>query len=324
MGVPSELKCSIHSLANELLEQIYDLCSTNERLCLKMCCRTLRDNTPGTARELYRDISRTVDFGNVRFERLCMDDNYTHSTHQKLVCSLCRQLHPLSAFTPPEIPKPPTSRVCEPSQRLLDLTPRTVFGPGISFTCEQLLLSRNLPLPLPLPYDQGFTFLPLDSPTRQWTLLLTWTFPLPYPLPNTWITDLRALLESFPVCTCPHRTSSDPILIRAIIAHYRNCLVAPPFITCPACDTRIEFTLPTSQLFIEIPPPGVSFRVARRIGMVGESAVDKRWKAQSLPAPAGGDVEGGSGEGLGLGRNTARQDGEESPCDGTCCMSGGE
>ena len=38
---------------------------------------------------------------------------------------------------------------------------------------------------------------------------------------------------------------------------------------------------------------GFSSHVARRGGKAGELAVDKRWKAQSLPALVGGDVERG-------------------------------
>ena len=283
---------------------------------MKMCCRTLHDCTPETVRELYKDVSRTVDFGDVRFERLCLDDTYTHSKTKKLVCSLCRRLHKLEDFTEGEVSKDPTERVCEASQRLLDLTPCSLFGPGISFTCEQLLRSRNLHLPLPLPYDQGFTFRPVDDDTRQWTILMAWTFPMEYPLPSTWVADLRYLLDSFPVYICPHLTSSEPNLLRAIIAHYKNCLANPPFVICLTCDTKVEFTMPNSQLFTGItwtPTRGVSFRAARRIGKLGESAVDARWKAQSLPLPLIRGIEGGSREDLVLLRDfLGENDGDDS------------
>ena len=71
MAEPSHCKSRFDNLPNQLIQRIYKLSSINTKLCLKMTCKTLRNKSPGTARELYKDLNIIIDFGNARFERLC-------------------------------------------------------------------------------------------------------------------------------------------------------------------------------------------------------------------------------------------------------------
>lgn len=57
---------------------------------------------------------------------------------------------------------------------------------------------------------------------------------------------------------------------------------------------------------------------------MGESAVDARWKAQSLPLPMVRDIEEGSAEDLVLRSNAAQQPCDIAPREGTCFVSGSE
>ena len=275
-----QAKCLFEELPWELRNQIYNECSVNAKLCLKMCCRIFRDGTAGTVRKLYQDLSRTVDFGNARFDRLCLDDTYTGATTNKHVCSACRCLHREEEFTEQQLQLGPTTRVCEASQRRLDL------APGNSFTYRQLLNCRNAPLPLAPPYDDIFTFRPVDGENRQWAIAMDWSFVLQSSLPWTWEVDLKGFLGNFPVMACPHLETHDRQVLEAVVAHWCDRIANPPFATCSACNTKVEFELPaglggggygwTTEL-------RVSFHVERRVGRLGESAVDPRWKAQSLP-----------------------------------------
>lgn len=284
MEEPSEAKSHWKQLPNELCHQMYDLCSVNAKLCLRMCCKRFRDETPGKVRGLYEDLNRTIDFGNAKFDRLCLDDTYTGSKKKRHVCSVCRRVHRAEEFTKQELEKDPRERVCEASQRTLDLTPGNHFAP-ISFSYQQLLNSRNVPLPLEYPYDEGFTFRPVDDESRQWMMVMHWTFPMEFPLPPAWTDGLRHLLEHFPVSACPHLISSEPQLLQSIVSYWDDNHANPAFAECPTCNTKVEFTLPTSFGGGDnrIAAPDVSFRVERRLGRLGESAVDPRWKAQSLP-----------------------------------------
>lgn len=277
MDERSEAKCLFNELPNELRHHIYKLCSVNAKLCLKMCCKTLRDETLGTPRGLYYDLNRTIDFGNARFDRLCLDDTYTGSKTKRHVCIACFCLHREEEFMGEQLQEGPRTRVCEASQRSLNLTPFDYF------TYQQLVHSRNVPLPLAFPYDECFTFRPVDDDRGQWMIIMDWFFETRYP-PHP--VGLRHLLENFPLCACPHLMSFETQVFEAVISYSDDKDANPAFAMCSTCNTKIEFALPT------IPPDneenwcattGISFHVERRIGRLGESAVDARWKAQSLP-----------------------------------------
>ena len=244
------------------------------------------DETLGTVRGLCEDLNRTVDFGNARSDRLCLDDTYTGSNTDRHVCGVCRLVQRAEEFTEQELEKDPRKRVYEASQRLLDLTP------AISFTYQQLLHSRKAFLSLESPYDEDFTFRLVDDESGQWMIIMDWTFGMQYPPPPAWEGELRHLLENFPVCACPHMRSSEPQVLQAIISYWEDDHANPAFLGCYACNTKVEFTLPTRLIGTGDdwgPAPRVSFHVERRLGKLGESAVDPRWKAQSLPQMWGRD-----------------------------------
>lgn len=290
MGEPSKAK-TLKNLPNELRHQIYGYCSVNARLCLKMCCREFRDGTTGTVRELYEDLNLIIDFGDAKFERLCLDDTYTGSKTKRHVCSVCRHVHRAEEFAKRELgkdPPDPRNRVCEGSQRLPDLTPSNRSTLGFSFTYQELLQLRNASVPLPSPYDEAFALRLMEDETGQWVIIMDWNFPMQSPLSRAWKDDLRHLLQNFPVCVCPHLMSSEPQLLQAIISYGDNRYADPAFVVCSTCNTKVDFDLPAGpagRWDHGAGVPGVSFHVERRLGRLGESAVDPRWKAQSLPRP---------------------------------------
>ena len=283
MDERSQAKCLFDKLPSELMDQIYGLCSVNAKLCLKMCCKTWHDRTPETVRQLYEDLSRTIDFGNARFDRLCLDDIYTGSKTKRHVCSVCWCLHRAEEFTEQQLQEGPRTRVCEASQRVLDLTP------GNSFTYQQVLHSRNTLLPLTFPYDYHFKCRPVEDQGGQWMVVMDWVYETECVVPRTWIweDDLRQMLESVPTFACPHLLSCDPQVLQAITSYRDNRFANPAFTICSTCNTKVEFSIPvrseTGKSFFDWSTSGVSFHVERRIGRLGESAVDPRWKAQSLP-----------------------------------------
>ena len=247
---------------------------------LQKITRRNNDETPGTVRELYEDLNHTVDFGNARFDGLCLEDIYTGSNTDRHVCGVCRLVHRAGEFTEQELEKDPRKRVCKDSQRLLDLTP------GISFTYQQLLHSRNVLLSLKSPYDEDFTFRLVEDKSGQWMIIMDWTFGMQYSPPPAWDGELRHLRENFPVCGCPHMRSSEPQLLQAIISYWEDDHANPAFVECYTCDTKVELTVPTRPVDNGddwVAAPWVSFHAERRLGKLGESAVDPRWKAQSLP-----------------------------------------
>lgn len=292
MEVPLEAKSPIYTLANELLHQIYDFCPVNAKLCIEKCCGRFYDCFLGTVHELYEDLNRTLDFGNARFDRLCLDGTHTGSKTKKRFCSVCQRVHRSEEFAEEELVKDPRERVCKDSQGVLDLTPGSHFTkdnhfmPGISFCYQQLLHSRNAPLPLPVPYDEGFTFRLVENESRQWMIIMNWTCPVQYPRPPAWKDDLRHWLENLPVCTCSHMISSEPQFLQAVTSYWDDGHPTPAFVRCSTCDTKVEFALPTRVVGSRetwAAALGVSFHVERRLGKLGASAVDPRWKAQSLP-----------------------------------------
>ena len=247
---------------------------------LQKITRRNNDETPGTVRELYEDLNHTVDFGNARFDGLCLEDIYTGSNTDRHVCGVCRLVHRAGEFTEQELEKDPRKRVCKDSQRLLDLTP------GISFTYQQLLHSRNVLLSLKSPYDEDFTFRLVEDKSGQWMIIMDWTFGMQYSPPAAWDGELRHLRENFPVCACPHMRSSEPQLLQAIISYWEDDHANPAIVECYTCDTKVELTIPTRPVDNGdnwAAAPWVSFHAERRLGKLGESAVDPRWKAQSLP-----------------------------------------
>ena len=264
------------------MQQIYGLCSVNTKLCLKMCCKTWRDQIPGTVRQLYEDLNRTIDFGNVRFDRLCLDDTYIGSKTKRHVCSVCWCRHRAEEFTEQQLQEGPRTRVCEASQRVLDLTPND------SFTYQQLLHSRNALLPLTIPYDTYFTCRPVEDQSGQWMVVMDLMYEMGCLIVRTWILedDLRQMLESLPAFACPHLSSCEPQVLQAITSYSNDGVANPAFTICSTCNTKVEFSFParpTTANRSNWATSGVSFHVERRIGKLGVSAVDPRWKAQSLP-----------------------------------------
>ncbi len=144
MEDPLQAKCFFPRLPNELIHQIYDLYLINTKLCLKLCCE-------GMVRELYKDLSHIIDFGNARIDRLCLDDTSTGSKNQRHVCSVyC--LHRQEEFI---------------KKQLIDLTLQ------ISLSYQQLLNSRRFPLPVTIPYVDNFTFHPAADQSWEWTNIIT-------------------------------------------------------------------------------------------------------------------------------------------------------
>lgn len=286
MGEPSEAKLSLKDLPTELKHQIYDYCPVNARLCLKMCCRKFRDETPGTVRGLYEVINRTIDFGNAKFEALCVDDTYIGLKTERHVCSVCQLVHRAEEFTESELKENPRNRVCEGSQRLLDLIPSSGSTPGISSTYQELHQRRNIRVRLTSLYDEVITFRPVEDKSGQWTMKMT--VPMQYPNSPAWKDDLRHLLQNFPVCACPHLLSSEPQLLQAISSYDDNRYADQAFVVCDTCNTMVKFTIPARPAgtgFHTAVTSGFEFHIERKLGRLGESAVDPRWKAQSLPPP---------------------------------------
>ncbi|CAD6569048.1 MAG: hypothetical protein ASARMPREDX12_002041 [Alectoria sarmentosa] len=250
MEEPSEAKSPLEELPIELMHQIYGFCPLNAKICLKMCCKKLHDETT------------TKPLG--QFDGLCLEDIYTGSNTDRHVCGVCRLVHRAGEFTEQELEKDPRKRVCKDSQRLLDLTP------GISFTYQQLLHSRNVLLSLKSPYDEDFTFRLVEDKSGQWMIIMDWTFGMQYSPPAAWDGELRHLRENFP----------------AIISYWEDDHANPAIVECYTCDTKVELTIPTRPVDNGdnwAAAPWVSFHAERRLGKLGESAVDPRWKAQSLP-----------------------------------------
>ena len=273
-------RCILKEQPNEMLHLFYDYYDdVNSKLSLKMCSKEFRDKTPGTVRELYRDLSRIVDFGNARFERLCLDDTYTGLKTNRHVCSVCCCLHEAEEFTAQQLEQNPRTRVCEASQRILPLMP----GQGLTY--QQLLNCRNVSLPMTPIHDGFFTFSPVENEDGQWTINLFWSFTI-QPTESTWIKDkLRFLLEKFTVYACSHVVSSEPPEdLRAVPS--RREREKPACTLCSICNIYVGFTVEAEEDDCEadsdesIP---VLLEAERVIGRLGVSAIDSEWKARSIP-----------------------------------------
>ena len=296
---PLEIKCIIlDSLPNELLHKIYSHCATNTKLSMKMCCKKLLDCTPGTVRELYKDLSLTTpmfrrELELLRFERLCLDDNYTCTRDNKAACSACLWLHKIEQFSADEVGKNPRERVCEASQRILHLTPSTARWPGTSFTGQQLLRSCLEPhSELPYPYEPDsdmeikihrvrvehrcpYRYVEMERSDGEHFVQMTWGFPLQL-WDDDWLDKLRCGLEAFPFCICPHLKSSEPQVLQAVTSYCQAS--GPNFVKCPTCKLAIlevHFEFDRFQ--------GLGFQGFRLIGNLTEPGVDTEWKAQSSP-----------------------------------------
>lgn len=248
-----------------MMHWIYDLCSANAKLCLKMCSQYFHRATSGTVRGLYQDISWAVDFGDTRFDRLCLDDTYTGLNKNRHVCSACRCLHGPEEFREQQLQVNPTTRVCEASQRSIILTYAD------KFTYQELVDSRGVKLPLIRPFDQDFNFRPIENQHGQWTIMMNWRIS-------------SDKVDCLTVYACPHLTSTEPRVRRALAERNENDIL------CSECNTNLNVHHVAA-------PAGykdhwgdelrsiIFFHVGRKIGRLGVSAVDEDWKAQSQPAP---------------------------------------
>lgn len=120
-STPNKQPPHLFGLPNELLHMISEACLFNTAIGLRQTCRklfsTFRDLCSGANPRHYR-----VD---LRFERLCMDDQYSSRRWRRAVCSVCKICHPSTDFTSQQIEREPTKRVCEGAQRLLSIAPNT-------------------------------------------------------------------------------------------------------------------------------------------------------------------------------------------------------
>lgn len=120
-STPNNQPPHLFRLPNELLHMISDACLFNTAISLRQTCQTLLS--------IFSDPDRPVHprcYGlDFCFERICMDDEYKCRRWGRAVCSVCKICHSLTDFSPQQIERKPTKRVCEGAQRLLSIAPDT-------------------------------------------------------------------------------------------------------------------------------------------------------------------------------------------------------
>ena len=217
----------VFGLPNELLLMISEACLFNTAISLRQSCRTLFNALCNRQARLGPPYCQV----DVCFERLCMDDEYKSGRQGRAVCSVCKTCHYSTEFTPRQLERKPTERVCVNAQRLLSLAPDTRYS-------YQELLQKAMNAydgrPLNTPYSNvccslafymepwqgtkigGLTLEPRRSHgpdaspwntgvLRYWMILIQWSI------------DLRDPTTAHPILTlCPHMTSVHPRITQMI------------------------------------------------------------------------------------------------------------
>ena len=124
---PAQRPVNASDLPIEVLNLIFQHCEVsdiNTEIAFKLLCRKFY-HTAGSLRLLRRVVHSD---SNLKFERICMDDESESQRTGRRVCRVCKQRHPAGYFSDEELEKKAMERVCKAGQRRLRLTPGDSFS----------------------------------------------------------------------------------------------------------------------------------------------------------------------------------------------------
>lgn len=123
---PAPRQFNATDLPLEILDLILQHCGVaniNTKISFKLSCPRFYD-TAGSLRLLSRVVQSDA---NLRFERICMDDESESQRTGRRVCCVCKQRHPADLFVDDELKKRAVDRVGKNCQRHSRLTSGASF-----------------------------------------------------------------------------------------------------------------------------------------------------------------------------------------------------